>query len=132
MSELASYFRVDTRPVNADPVIVELAILARGVAREGWLTEAMILPGERGGHCAACHSASNVLPQRVSRRERICCVLLCGKCQEMLRSHGKRPWLYRDLNKSMSEINFDEVLLFKQGQRIRMVSGEKLATEVLV
>lgn len=110
----------------------QVAELARGCAREGHVTLAIMLDLEVPPICAACGSGKELLAMRVpSAGVQVCC-LLCGDCRKTVsknsRGHGK---IVKELRQNSAQAVFEMAYLFKHGPRIRIVWGSDLGQEVL-
>lgn len=132
---LADYVRHCSRKVEEiggglSEHLAALAELARGMAREGYVTQVIAHP-HLGDQCGVCDSASNVLPQRIAVRDRQFVMLLCDSCQRKLHTPQLKGSLVKAIRKVMREQVFEQVMLVKTGSRVRMVSGVDLDTEVL-
>jgi hypothetical protein len=138
MNTIRDYFTHDKTVDRSklDPLLVELADLARGCAREGHLTLA-IMPRccSTISGCLVCGSTDHNMPMRRPVGHRMTVALYCDICQKrvpqlqdatiakLIRERAV-PGPYDSIEQEMA-------YLFQDGPRLRLVWGQNINTEAL-
>ena len=126
--KLYEYFKLNA---VGDDLVSSLAELARGCAREGYMTR-VILPSPPS--CVCCESPDGLCPIRVLVGGEQVAALMCLKCQKRMSKPGMMSQMIHEVRVGAikyPKLNAEMALLFQQGQRIRIVWGHKLGSEVL-
>ena len=129
--KLKTYFknRDHIDKTDADPLYVELAELARGCAREGYVTVAVMPVWPK---CLCCGSKDKLCPLRMPSGTTLVVALFCEHCQRRMmdaRMHSRMTYeVKRGIIDNPSQ---DMAYLFAHGERIRIVWGHKLGSEVI-
>ena len=107
----------------------QLAELARGTAREGYIVLALML---RHPYCSCCAEGERRTPMRVPWGGTQICTLLCERCSKQLCEnsvgHGR---VLKQLKELIATGIYEMAYLFQHGPRIRIVWGGNLGHEVL-
>jgi hypothetical protein len=128
--KIKNYFRQAWTEEVPDPLYKELAELARGCAREGYITLMLLRRPQR---CICCNSNDNLCPIRIPVGEKQVVSLLCLRCQKRVSDVKMLAQMIYEVRSGIrnAESHMEMALLFQSGQRIRMVTGYKLESEVL-
>ena len=127
--KLHEYFKSNAE--GPDALVVALVELARGCAREGYVTR-VVLPHPQS--CVCCGSPDGLCPMRVLVGGEQVVALMCLKCQKRVAKPGMMSRMIHEARVGAikhPKLNSEMALLFQQGQRIRIVWGHKLGSEVL-
>ena len=127
---LKDYFRQAWAIDDLDPLNQALAELARGCAREGYTTLVVMRDPQR---CICCDSDDQLCPMRIPVGDKQVVSLLCIKCQKRVSDVKMMAQMIYEVRRGLkaAEPGMEMALLFQDGQRIRLVWGYRLGTEVL-
>jgi hypothetical protein len=114
---------------KAIPIYEALAELARGCAREGYVTK-VVMP--RTPMCVCCRSREQLCPLRMPQGTTLVAALFCGSCQRKMMDPRMRSQISYEVKRSLIDNTQNEqAYLFAHGERIRIVWGYKLGSEVI-
>ena len=130
MTNLKDYFRQAWATDDLNPLHIALAELARGCAREGYTTLVLMRDPQL---CICCDSNDGLCPMRVPVGDKQVVALLCLKCQKRVSDVKMLAQMIYEVRRGINEAEsgMEMGLLFQHGQRIRLVHGYRIGTEVL-
>ena len=127
---LKDYFRQAWANDDLNELNKALAELARGCAREGYSTLVLMRNPQR---CICCDSDDGLCPMRVPVGDKQVVALLCLKCQKRVSDVKMMAQMIYEVRRGLKEAepSMEMGLLVQDGQRIRLVYGYRIGTEVL-
>ena len=116
-----------------DEIHKELAELARGCAREGFVTLVCMHTPPCYHQCICCGSSSKLCPVRIPVGGKQACVLFCGTCQKRLSDDKMLSQMIYEVRRGIKNADprMDMGLLLPHGTHIRIVWGHNLGSEVI-
>ena len=128
--KLLRYFKTRNPSVTYNELNVSLAELARGCAREGYVTYVLMRSPQR---CICCDSGDGLCPMRVPVGGAQVVSLLCLRCQQRISDVKMLAQMIYEVRRGIknAEPDMQMGLLVQQGQRIRLTWGHQIGSEVL-
>ena len=114
-----------------DPLCEQVAELARGCAREGYIVAALMCLEHEYPMCAGCDRVEQLMAYRVPMGGKQVVCLLCDKCVKNMAHETGHGRIIKWLRDKIERGYFEMAYLFQHGQRIRIVWGHQLGSEVL-
>ena len=135
--KLCHYFKPRHAPgftdIDKDPLFKELAELARGTAREGHVTMVYMHTPPLTPRCLCCSGKVGLCPMRIPVGGRQVTALLCRTCQRRISEPKMLSQMIYEVRRGVKQASpaMESAILTRHGDRIRIVWGKQIESEVL-